>query len=176
MQSVSVSNIPADFVTGDKLYKIAKEIGNDAVYSLVTKQLVRFLDFVGCEWSRVQVEDVVEMILNNHANLTSEQWQLFYVKAKNGHFGDIYGKFTPMLFLKWANGFAAECDKANEEYQIKLDRQVKECDEAPEIPNFHEKLIECINQVQTKEIDNKNQRVSEKRKEWEAQFKAHFNK
>ena len=176
--SISVSNTPADFTHTKTLIEISKEIGVDEVYLGVKSQLNNYLNYIGCEWNNGQISDVVELICNNYANLTAEQWKLFYVKAKTGAFGDIYGKLSPILFMKWVNNFAAECDYANEQYKIQNDRKINEVSEdIPVIDGYFEKLIECINQVTNKQEDtNRLDRISERRKEWEQNFKNYFKK
>lgn len=177
-QSISVNSAPADFSHTKTLVQLSKELGVEKIYSGVAAQLNNFLNFIGCDWNNAQKQDVVELICNNYANLTAEQWKLFYVKAKTGAFGDIYGKLSPILLMKWINTFAAECDYANEQFRIKQDREINEIsEEVPVIDGYFEKLIECINQVANKpETDNKSQRIAEKRAEWEKTFKNYFNK
>ena len=177
-QSISVSNAPADFSHTKTLVQLSKELGVENIYTGVATQLSNFLNYIGCDWNNAQKKDVVELICNNYANLTAEQWKLFYVKAKTGAFGDIYGKLSPILFMKWVNTFAAECDYANEQFKIQKDRKINEVSEdIPVIDGYFDKLIECINQVANKpETDNKEQRIAERRAEWEANFKNYFNK
>jgi hypothetical protein len=177
-QSISVNHAPADFSHTKTLVQLSKELGVEKIYSGVAAQLSNFLNYIGCEWNNAQKQDVVELICNNYANLTAEQWKLFYVKAKTGTFGDIYGKLSPIAFMKWVNTYAAECDYANEQFKIQKDRQINEVsEEIPVIDGYFDKLIECINQVANKpETDNKSQRIAEKRAEWEANFKNYFNK
>ena len=79
--------------------------------------------------------------------------------------------------MKWVNTYAAECDYANEQYKIQQDRKINEVsEEVPVIEGYFEKLLECITQVTQKQVeDNRLQRISEKRKDWEAKFKTHFS-
>lgn len=175
-QSISVNHAPADFSHTKTLVQLSKEIGVERIFNGVADQLTNFLNYIGCEWNKAQIKDVVELICNNYANLTAEQWKLFYVKAKTGAFGDIYGKLSPILFMKWVNTYAAECDYANEQYKIQQDREIKEVsEEVPVIEGYFEKLLECITQVTQKQVeDNRLERIAEKRKDWEAKFKSHF--
>ena len=177
-QSISVSNAPADFSHTKTLVQLSKELGVENIYTGVAAQLSNFLNYIGCDWNNAQKKDVVELICNNYANLTAEQWKLFYVKAKTGAFGDIYGKLSPILFMKWVNTFAAECDYANEQFKIQKDRKINEVSEdIPVIDGYFDKLIECINQVANKpETDNKEQRIAERREQWNKTFKNYFNK
>ena len=177
-QSISVSNAPADFSHTKTLVQLSKELGVENIYTGVATQLSNFLNYIGCDWNNAQKKDVVELICNNYANLTAEQWKLFYVKAKTGAFGDIYGKLSPILFMKWVNTFAAECDYANEQFKIQKDRKINEVSEdIPVIDGYFDKLIECINQVANKpETDNKEQRIAERREQWNKTFKNYFNK
>jgi hypothetical protein len=80
--------------------------------------------------------------------------------------------------MKWVNTYAAECDYANEQFKIQKDRQINEVsEEIPVIDGYFEKLIECINQVANKpETDNKEQRIAERREQWNKTFKNYFNK
>ena len=172
LQSISVNHAPADFSHTKTLVQLSKEIGVERIFNGVADQLTNFLNYIGCEWNKAQIKDVIELICNNYANLTAEQWKLFYVKAKTGAFGDIYGKLSPILFMKWVNTYAAECDYANEQFKIQKDREINEVsEEIPVIDGYFDKLIECINQVANKpETDNKEQRIAEKRAEWEKTF------
>ena len=177
-QSISVNHAPADFSHTKTLVELSKEIGVERIFNGVADQLTNFLNYIGCEWNNAQKQDVVELICNNYANLTAEQWKLFYVKAKTGSFGDIYGKLSPIAFMKWVNTYAAECDYANEQFKIQKDRQINEVsEEIPVIDGYFDKLIECINQVANKpETDNKEQRIAERREQWNKTFKNYFNK
>lgn len=177
-QSISVNHAPADFSHTKTLVQLSKELGVEKIYSGVAAQLSNFLNYIGCEWNNAQKQDVVELICNNYANLTAEQWKLFYVKAKTGTFGDIYGKLSPIAFMKWVNTYAAECDYANEQFKIQKDRKINEVsEEIPVIDGYFDKLIECINQVANKpETDNKTQRIAERREQWNKTFKNYFNK
>ena len=178
LQSISVNHAPADFSHTKTLVELSKEIGVERIFNGVADQLTNFLNYIGCEWNKAQIKDVIELICNNYANLTAEQWKLFYVKAKTGAFGDIYGKLSPILFMKWVNTYAAECDYANEQFKIQKDRQINEVSEdIPVIDGYFDKLIECINKVANKpETDNKSQRIAEKRAEWEKTFSNYFKK
>jgi hypothetical protein len=178
LQSISVNHAPADFSHTKTLVQLSKEIGVERIFNGVADQLTNFLNYIGCEWNKAQKQDVVELICNNYANLTAEQWKLFYVKAKTGSFGDIYGKLSPILFMKWVNTYAAECDYANEQFKIQKDREINEVsEEIPVIDGYFDKLIECINQVANKpETDNKEQRIAERREQWNKTFKNYFNK
>lgn len=105
-----------------KLYELARQVGADLVVLLIKSELIKFIEFSGCEWSGASVEGILEQITSSYGHLTMAQWKLFFAKAKSGVFAQegqrdgqtMIARITPMIFMQWLTNYAAKCEDANE--------------------------------------------------------------
>src|SRR5690606_17767634 len=97
----------------------------------IKAELIRFIDFTGCEWSKDSIEGILEQIKTSYGHLTLAQWKLFFLKAKSGSLAQegqregqiMIARITPMIFIQWLTNYAAKCEEANELFYEKKQRE-----------------------------------------------------
>lgn len=119
---VTVATTELEASATPKLHELAKYVGADLVVVLIKAELKRFIDFVGCEWSRESIDTIIEQIKSSYCHLTMAQWKLFFAKAKAGKLAQegqrdgqiMIARITPIIFMQWLSTHAAKCEEANE--------------------------------------------------------------
>ncbi len=87
-----------------------KGFGNIACsYIFIKAEILRLLEFLGIEWSLLQINECADIIAKQYYGLHIAEIKHFLLRAKTQHYNkNSFARLTPNIFLGWLNEYWEE--------------------------------------------------------------------
>lgn len=75
--------------------------GIETAVGVLELAIIATLDFLGAEWKGAQIREAAQIAFEEYYFIQMAELKQFLTRIKTGHYGKIYGKFTPAVFMEW---------------------------------------------------------------------------